>query len=910
MTGDIQNSLLDFETKVVGLLDLDQLLEYSIDYLHSYFEDQFNTPVNLKLGFFEEFVIQERTVRQLRFLPESCISSFASAVPGWESPFVELEESSLPGFSYVRKQAACLTEEGKITIFPTSNAIYTHHFALPLFNSTSNLTEVEATLEVEIANPVLLEPNPNMQRLLHFFGVALTNARRYAQSERRNRQLRAIGANTFDFISSPDLPYILELIVRRAMSLLKTNSAAFYMVDAARQEVECTVEVGANQAFAGIRLKFGEGVAGLVATTGKPVIVEDYNRWPHRAAVFSNSNEYHAVLGVPVFWKDEIIGTIGVVNHTPGRLFSAEDVDILSLFAAQAAAAIANSRLLDSTLRSKRELETLYSAAALVNTNLELHALCIAFVNVLQTKFGYRYVFIYIKDDDDKLQLKAQYGYERVLETLGENRGVTGRAIKTGQTQLVQNVLIDPDYLNFDDRVRSGLYVPVREGVEIVGLIGVESANSQLTDADKRMLETLGSNLGIAIKNARLFEKVASQAEQLRIRNEELEAVIAGLNEGLMIIRKAGGDYQIQLNPEGQRLLGWSNASPSQSDLRDNSNYKIYFPVYNSKVSSRASIIPNAGNIVAARERPMYRVMKGERFSDYELLVEGPDGIQRYLSYSGAPLYDEQGQVIQGVLVFHDVSALREAEQMKDSFLSLVSHDLRAPLATITGYADQALISFEEPNTPDKAIAFRSLEVIKRHSERLTRLVTDLLDMARLESGRLQMEIQPFNMILLISEMSYHLSETLPELAGMSPDPEKPERPYLRLELDRSLPYVLLDQQRFEQVFTNLLSNAVKYSNKGGEILVKAGLDPNNPGLARLTVSDHGIGIPPEKIPQLFDRFFRSEQARKGGYIGTGLGLYICRLMVEAMNGQIWANSEGPDQGTTFHVTLPLATVS
>jgi signal transduction histidine kinase len=117
----------------------------------------------------------------------------------------------------------------------------------------------------------------------------------------------------------------------------------------------------------------------------------------------------------------------------------------------------------------------------------------------------------------------------------------------------------------------------------------------------------------------------------------------------------------------------------------------------------------------------------------------------------------------------------------------------------------------------------------------------------------------------------------------------------------------MLDQERFDQVLSNLLSNAVKYSNQGGEILITLATDQTEPGFARLSIRDRGIGIEPEKLSRLFNQFYRTEQAEQGGFGGTGLGLYICRLMVEAHNGRIQVESDGLNQGTTFHVMMPFA---
>ncbi len=228
---------------------------------------------------------------------------------------------------------------------------------------------------------------------------------------------------------------------------------------------------------------------------------------------------------------------------------------------------------------------------------------------------------------------------------------------------------------------------------------------------------------------------------------------------------------------------------------------------------------------------------------------------------------------------------LRELDRLKDEFVSLVSHDLRTPLTSIVGYVDLML---DEPALTEEHRGF--LGVVSRNTERLQKLVDDLLFAARLQAGRLEVELGDVD----LGEIARHTVETLrprAEAAGVE----------LGLEL-AELPPVRGEANRLSQLLENLVSNAVKFTEPGGRVTVRvAGRDRK----AFLEVSDSGIGIPAEERSRLFERFYRTSTVTERQIEGTGLGLYITKAIVEAHRGRITVESE-EGEGTTFRVELPL----
>jgi signal transduction histidine kinase len=234
---------------------------------------------------------------------------------------------------------------------------------------------------------------------------------------------------------------------------------------------------------------------------------------------------------------------------------------------------------------------------------------------------------------------------------------------------------------------------------------------------------------------------------------------------------------------------------------------------------------------------------------------------------------------------------VREVNQLKSEFVSLVSHELRTPLTAISGYLDLLL---EAQGAQSTAKQQELLAVVKRNAERLVKLIDDLLDLSRIESGKVELRATAVDSVALITEVVSFLRPQI-EAKGQ------------QLSFDRpaTLPAVAGDVERIRQILINLLSNAHKYTPEGGQIRLSARAED---GWVRIDVQDNGLGLAPEEQAHLFDRFFRAQQPATQGVEGTGLGLPITRLLVEMHGGRISVTS-APGEGSTFSFTLPVADV-
>jgi PAS domain S-box-containing protein len=251
---------------------------------------------------------------------------------------------------------------------------------------------------------------------------------------------------------------------------------------------------------------------------------------------------------------------------------------------------------------------------------------------------------------------------------------------------------------------------------------------------------------------------------------------------------------------------------------------------------------------------------------------------------------EEEGDERVALVVYEDVTTLKEAEALKDDFIGIAAHELRTPLAALQGFAQMLMMQTARGRGTTLADwQLEALQEIEGAALRLSELTEDLLDVTRLQAGRLALQREPTDLVALAQRVIRRLQMTSQRHT---------------LSLHAVLPHVVVqaDSRRLEQVLSNLIGNAVKYSPQGGPVEIT--IEQEETHGAVLSVRDHGIGIPAQQQGRIFSRFMRADNARKSGVSGTGLGLYLCRELIELHGGRIWFESV-EEQGSVFYLALP-----
>src|SRR5258706_531868 len=275
-----------------------------------------------------------------------------------------------------------------------------------------------------------------------------------------------------------------------------------------------------------------------------------------------------------------------------------------------------------------------------------------------------------------------------------------------------------------------------------------------------------------------------------------------------------------------------------------------------------------------------------QRADGFQFKISTPT--ERWLEVNGASFLDGAGERRGAILVFHDLTRLKELESARTEFLANVSHELRTPLSLIKGYVETLIDGAR--NDPEVAAKF--LDTINRNAERLRLLIEELLTISELESGRVSLRVQTVSLRGIVGNV-------LEDFKSKATD--------RRVQLINEMPdtQVSADPDRVEQVLANLVDNAVKYGRVEGTVSVSA--RPFDGGFVEVSVQDDGPGIPPDSLPRVFERFYRVDKARSREQGGTGLGLSIVKHIVQSHGGKVWATSE-MGNGTVFHFTLPAKT--
>jgi len=273
---------------------------------------------------------------------------------------------------------------------------------------------------------------------------------------------------------------------------------------------------------------------------------------------------------------------------------------------------------------------------------------------------------------------------------------------------------------------------------------------------------------------------------------------------------------------------------------------------------------------------------KGQVF-DYELKL--PELSERWLQVNAAVITNSAGEREGTILVFHDLTRLKQLERTREEFVANVSHELRTPLSLIKGYVETLLDGARD----NPEVAARFLKIIERNTQRLDLLIQDLLTISALEAGRMKLSLQPVALRPLVEKTFFDL---------------KPPADNKNITLLNQLPDLTAtaDASRLEQVFANLVDNAIKYGRAQGRVTV--GGKKRDDGKLEIFAQDDGPGIPPEALERIFERFYRVDKARSREQGGTGLGLSIVKHIVQAHGGEVWVKSE-PGKGAIFFFTLP-----
>ena len=419
----------------------------------------------------------------------------------------------------------------------------------------------------------------------------------------------------------------------------------------------------------------------------------------------------------------------------------------------------------------------------------------------------------------------------------------------------------------FQPRITSFLGTQIRDRDDKhIGNIylGEKEGGEDFSQEDEEILEMFANQAAIAINNARRYGEE-------RQAKADLEALV-NTSPVAVLVFDARTREVVKFNPEAHRII--------TSDRRLDGAFE--------ELLSLTAFLRMDGREIPLDELPLERAIRGgETVRAEEVVIRSADGAAFSTLLNATPIRSEDGEVSSVVVTLQDISPLEELERLRAEFLGMVSHELRAPLTSIKGSAATMLNS---ASRLDPAEAQQFLRIIESQADHMRDLINNLLDHTRIETGTLSVLLEPTDMVSVIEQ-----AKTTFQSGGY--------RNSVDIHAEPGLPRVGADAMRVAQVLYNLFVNASKYSREWSPIHVHAWLEDLH---VAVSVTDEGSGIPAEHIPRLFTKFSRAGESDHYGKIdGEGLGLAICKGIVEAHGGRIWVENKRAGRGSQFIFTIP-----
>ena len=455
----------------------------------------------------------------------------------------------------------------------------------------------------------------------------------------------------------------------------------------------------------------------------------------------------------------------------------------------------------------------------------------------------------------DMMYMALPFGKERV-------EGIVRLAMPLGDIEALQARMRDAIVVSviFVLIVSLGLTIIVSVWVSRP-LAGMSAVALRMAEGDfsKKAPVYSSDEIGVLARSLNsLSDEVKTRIDQISSERAKLAVVLASMFEGVVVTDNK--ERVVLMNPSLRKLFLVD---------REPAGRRLLEVIRNTAVQDMVE-----------------RILAGAKpLTTEEVDIDIPE--KKVVKVNGVPII-HNNKVEGALLVFHDITELRRLEQIRQDFVANVSHELRTPISSIKGYAETLL----EGALDDKDNARDFVNIISQDSNRLARLIDDLLDLSRIESGKMKMVFLPIDPAVAIGRAA-RIIENQAKAKSIS----------LVFNVAGGLPKINADETRFSQVMINLLDNAIKYTPENGSVTISANVVN---GVLQIDVVDTGTGISEKDIPRIFERFYRTDKARSRELGGTGLGLSIVKHIVQAHGGLVWVQST-LGQGSTFSFTIPLA---
>jgi PAS domain S-box-containing protein len=659
-----------------------------------------------------------------------------------------------------------------------------------------------------------------------------------------------------------------------------------------------------------------QGLAGWVVRERQAVLIPDTTADDRWLTLPDAPYDARSVLAVPIVSGTILLGIL-TLQHSKPQHFSEEDLHLMQASVDQMALALRNAQIYEEQRRLARQQATLYETLRAVGGHLQPGTVVHAAVGTVAALTGWTAVAILMPNESQtELIVRASSGIISAAQgqRVPISRSICGEVFWKGKTRYIAHVSAEPNYIRGHESIQSELAVPIQRGGQVLGVLDLESDRPDAFDEeDIRLAESLAETIGLALDNAHLFRVIEDEGSRLQalIQSSRDGVILVGMDQRILVMNKPAHELlQLRDSPED-----WVNRSVMEAlaELFEYAPLAAQATMAGVRYLNQGVNPPSEGEIevpprrirwlnlpVKAGAAPAGSTARGaapvDGSSDGSPAVDGPsgDGSSRDgSSRDGSSGDGSSGDGSSGdeallgrLLSLRDVTEERLLGQARDDLTHTMVHDLRNPLNNIFGA--QELISDLGPLTQEQE---QVLDVARDSTQRMLVLVNAILDISRLEGGRMPLDRKAFRLKAAAAGV---LESQLPLAAS--------KMIQLKEGIPAGLPPVFADRILIERVLQNLVGNALTFTPVGGGVWITARIDEEKESRLLVQVEDTGPGLPPGVHERLFQKFVTGKQVGSG----SGLGLAFCKMAVEAHGGRIWARNR-PEGGAIFLFTLPVA---